>query len=210
MKRVSYMLIMALLIQSCKLGVLVVEDNPPDGSLPKWDTSTTFFEEKDGWVRFKTAEPAYVSATGRNFWTLNFQSSSDTISVAMQKQSGMSKYGYGVAFEIEDNKNFMVILIDTNKNYTVGSVEDGRFSYLDDDTWLQSNDLTAGSGVINKVKIQRVDDEKFSLYLNDNLVDKTFTYATSSPDPTQLGLVVTIGEEENFPRIPVEVLFKVL
>ncbi|HHT06864.1 MAG TPA: hypothetical protein GXZ97_11480 [Hydrogenispora sp.] len=173
-----------------------------------------WFAEKDGWVRFYTNSKEVY---GWGFWAWDDieENPMKIVETSVKKISGNPDYGYGIVFclrKISEETEFYRLIINTYGYYLVSkkvNVDEWTHDLVDDDNeWNYTDKLYKGYNVENKIKVEYDSTTKtFKIYFNDK-------YVTSFEDSTftggKFGYYASVGqkEEENFPKTPVNILFK--
>ena len=163
---------------------------------------------------FFTNDPECSDDNGTSFWKYGtYQEAGMTsVTVNVWKTSGYLYSGFGIIFCVQNEKNFLTAMINTQRDYTVGKVVDGNYSPLLDFgegvDWGNCDDLKAGYGLSNTIKVEYKGANNFELYLNGAYV----TTFTDNYDPHfaggYYGFIATVSPHENFPDDPVEVFFE--
>jgi hypothetical protein len=98
-------------------------------------------------------------------------------------------------------------MINTQQQYSVGSVTGADYAPYTSPTWIQDLHLNRGYGVSNEVKITRDEGGLFTLFLNSTQImtfrDGRIPMETGGGD----GFLVVISPQDSFPQIPVSVSY---
>lgn len=184
------------------------------------DTKTVFEEQSelfkiDEEVRskyvFETNEKKFLTQDGYTLWSYDDSVSGyNDFCVSLSKISGESGAGYGTVFcvcEIDGKTFMMCVLINSKGKFCVGRVDDGQFSYVV--PWKQGSGILLGAGVSNEISVAFDENEKkFKLEINGEENVKFSLPVKIDLNDCRFGYVVVISNRENFPKVPVKVLFE--
>ena len=149
---------------------------------------------------FKTNNKKYLSSKGYTIWSLPKTNYIDSFSmeVELTKLSGKDNMGYGIvfsAFETEQGiKKMQAVLINTNGQYTIGNISNGKFEI--DKDWTYTQNLIKGYNT-NNIKIIYSDNSNFKLFFNGH-EECDFTSIRNNFRNTSYGFVATISPYEDF------------
>jgi len=166
---------------------------------------------------FSTNDPAYWGPNGFTLWplpsSLSAQATFQKRDVNIVKNTGDGYTGYGVVFCSYDAGNptlgetFLLVMINTQQQYSVGEVTGSSYTPYTTSTWVTSLYLAKGYGVKNDVAITRDETGLFALSLNAQQVmmfrDGRIPLQTGGAD----GYLVVISLQDSFPQMPVSVNF---
>ena len=194
---------------------------PPDNTTPGGSVQqqSSLFVQNAGNTKeydFSTNDPAYWGINGFTLWSLpsSFagQATFDKRDVTVKKNSGDGYAGYGIVFCGYDTGNpvvetFLLVMINTQQQYSVGEVTGSSYAPYTSSTWVSSGYLVKGYGVNNHVVITRDGSGVFALSLNGQQVmtfrDGRTPLQTGGAD----GYLVVISPQDSFPQTPVSICF---
>jgi hypothetical protein len=169
-------------------------------------------QEDPGKFVFFTNDPALWGPYGCTLWTLTETRQEPFVQrgLAMQKLSGDSSAGFGAILCRRDDElegeTMLVVLINTQQQYTVGEVTGTQFRYLL--PWAECPALVAGYA-LNRLRVQG-DGRSFSVYFNGlpacEFQDEEAPLHPGGDD----GLIVVISPQDRFPQTGVHVVFEEL
>lgn len=201
---------------SCKLKPFPEDEgNDGDDIGEKIEDGTDLFsdEENTGIYVFETNEEKYLSEYGYTLWTLKGTNTADffePLEAKIYKSSGNLGAGFGLIFceQKVDEKDFMIaVLINTKGQYIAGKVTDGQFESLFN--WKSSSYIKRGYGAINNVKISyENEDDSFLLTINGYEITRIKVSEPIAFKESKSGYVVVIDRGEQFPEVPVRVVFE--
>ena len=203
---------LALFISCAQPGYIPPDEEPP--AIEQVDD--LFVDNGGGEYRFTTNDPAYWGEYGYTLWALKGapQTPFTSREVAMCKTSGDDSAGFGVVichYEDPDpgiGETMLVVMINTNRQYIVGEAIGAEFTAIV--PWTFSGELLANMGQTNNV---RVDYDgglaEYVLFLNGTEVkrfrdDETPFHAGGGDN----GYIVVISPLDDFPEVPVDVVFR--
>jgi len=164
---------------------------------------------------FSTKDTAYWGPDGYSLWTLRQdggQSPFVSRRVNVVKSSGNDYAGYGVIFCQYDTgdsrgESMLVVMINTQRQYSVGEVTGSSYAPFTTPTWIQSPSLHNGYGVSNEIGVTGDGVGQFTLTLNGTKVmaftDGRLPLETGGGD----GYLAVISPHDSFPLIPVSVSY---
>ena len=166
-----------------------------------------FKPDQDGFLQFYTNDEKYHGKFSSMYYLDFFNTPMTTVEAEIKKVSGNPEELYGLIFcvqEIEQGQSpeqLYCLLIDTCKNFYI----------FKDDLPLDGNTseyLNSGFNVINKIKITRADNGKFTIYFNDQ---EAYSFTDNSYNKGTFGFGTNIGKknEESFPNTPVDIRCKI-
>lgn len=126
--------------------------------------------------KFYTNNPGYRTQWGYTLWAYNSVPSGvfSERTVVLSKPTGDNIAGYGAIIcsaqrEIEGRMKtvFLTVMINNNGQYAVGKVIEGLYISLE--KWKPHVALNKGSGLINRIKIEKdsVNGNRYNLYFNN-------------------------------------------
>ena len=129
--------------------------------------------------------------------------------VELTKLSGKDNMGCGIvfsAFETEQGtKKMQTVLINTNGQYTIGNISNGKFEI--DKDWTYTQNLIKGYNS-NNIKIIYSGNTNFKLFFNGH-EECDFTSIRNNFTNTSYGFVATISPYEDFDSSLVWVEYKI-
>jgi len=176
-----------------------------------WPVYTPDWDEFEGWDRFRTSDSEVYNYS---FW--NYIPSSDglyPIEINLCKNSGAQGWGYGAIFARQSDGRYYRFLI-TAYGWNRLDYFDPISGYTEVNEWTYEDAIVEGLGSINIIGIEWDSGNiRYRLSINDQIVDYFYLNEVSSDKQLiggMSGFLVTIGneEDESFPYIPVEVLFR--
>jgi len=163
---------------------------------------------------FTTADTAYWGPSGYTLWSLSLpdQEPFAQREVSLVKTSGNAWAGFGLVLSHVDSagaalESMLLVMINTQQQYTIGEVNGSHFNPYTSPTWVTSPNLTRGYGGSNDVKVTRDAGGQFTLYLNQVQTATFRDGRTDAPDGGGNGFLVVISPQDSFPQIPVSVSF---
>lgn len=198
------------------LGILISISTISCGNpaLPlMWPVYTPEWDEFDGWSRFRTSDSEVYDYS---FW--KYETTTDglyPIEIDLYKNSGAPGWGYGIIFARQPDGRCYQFLISTY-GWTRLDYYDPINKYTEIKEWTYEDIIIEGIGAINTIQVDwESGSNRYSLSINDKLVDYFYLNEVSLDKRLtegMAGFLVTVGDEEDesFPYIPVEVLFKMI
>jgi hypothetical protein len=178
--------------------------------------SSLFVQQANGSYDFTTNDSAYIGPNGFTLWSLAPADQATFVrrTVSLSKASGELYAGYGIVFCQYDTgspalvESMLLVMINAAQQYTVGEATGSTYTPYTSPLWVPSTSLVRGYGVSNTVEVTRDETGLFSLFLNSGL-EMTFRDGRT---PLRVGgrdgYLAVISPYDNFPNIPVSVLFK--
>ncbi len=212
------LILCSCIIYSCNWNIIDNETNEETtySETVTISKSTTLFnkESNSNEYVFETNDEKYITPSGYTLWTTtktNNAQAFETITTKTCKQSGTNEAGYGIIFceqQIEDNHFMLTVLINTRGFYTIGKVTNGTFIHINKG-WKSSNNLNKGYGIYNQLEVtHNSNTNTFTLFIN-GCETATFTIEEKILfKDSNSGYVVVIADNEQFPEVPVKVLFE--
>ena len=222
MKKFLILALPAALLASCSMEPLG-SDNAYQVPVEVEDTEISestdlFYEEQEdpSTCIFKSNDTWYKNQDGYTLWTTTDTNESEDfepINVTLEKTEGRANAGFGVVFcsqKINRKPYVLCVLIDANRNYTIGKVIDGYFYHITEDKkWHYSQAIQGGLGVQNTIEVSYDKDErKFILKINGYKVTDFTADAELTFKGSRSGYVVVIADNESYPNSHVWVTFK--
>lgn len=205
---------------ACSLAISGCASPAQGGEAPEIPTdnhvaehSELFVDKGDGAITFETNDGAYVSPTGYTLWTPNGATQEPFVEreTKLTKLSGDDIAGYGIVICQYDTGDpyvgmtMLVLMIRTDGDYIVGEVNGSTFTALF--PWTPSAALVSGYNQANTVKVA-LESGEFVVSINGTEVkrfrDEAEPYHTHGAD----GYLTVISPYEDFPEVPVKVLFQ--
>lgn len=215
MKSITTLIISSLLVLSLCSCPSPVNDNRPD--IPDPD-SPNIVENEDLFVSngstrmFSTNYYEFGAGNGATYWIQEEHAVSAfyDFSVSMKKISGHSLGAFGVYFAQRSDGSVdfssLVVFINSVGEFCVGLIDNGSFTYLRE--WTDCDFLIRGYNQSNSVSVKGSGTGEYRIILNGNEV-------LSFEDPSEpahvgggFGYLAVVSPLENFPSIPVSVLFE--
>lgn len=141
---------------------------------------------------------------------MNAAESFEPLSVETAKESGRAEAGFGIVFcvqKIEGRPFMLTVLINAGGYYTAGKVFDGAFSHISGD-WKSSGFINRGCGIKNTIAVSYDEGRRnFLLRINGHEVTEFAVPEETAFKDSRSGFAVVIAHNENFPDIPVKVMF---
>lgn len=164
---------------------------------------------------FSTNDSAYWGPNGYTLWTLPLAGQSTFVQrdVIVVKKSGNAYAGYGIVFCHDDpgisssGETMLLVMINTQRQYSVGSVAGADYTPYTNPTWIQELHLNGGYGVANEVKITRSGGGLFTLFLNSTQVMTFRDGRIPTPTGGGDGFLAVISPQDSFPQAPVSVSY---
>lgn len=209
-------IVFILLFPSCSPSVSM-DPVSPDNTVAEIVESFALFPETEvaGEYAFVTNKSEYIKPYGMTFWASKLvnQIPFTQLDVSLYKVSGNYLAGYGLIFchGLRGDpliETMLVIMINQNQEFIIGKVIEDRFTAVV--PWTYSNFLVNGYSQENRVKISfDRNSEEFFLYINNSLQ----IVFTDNEEPLHQsgssGFLTVISPLDNFPQIPVEIIFQV-
>ncbi len=213
-ENLAFFFVFTVLLFSCSFNEETGRRAVLSGEEESVESGASYFDQdENGEFIFSVNERALISPYGKTFWTLADDDEGEAgvfkdFEAEIQKTYGNSSGGFGLVFcQCEDEEwgyCLLTVLLDINGRWCWGKMTDGVFVIKGD--WTYSQRLYTGY-VKNKVKVTK-ENGVFNLYLND-------IYESSFCDDSEpfigngkRGFCAVVTEKENFPDIPVTVIYK--
>lgn len=177
-------------------------------------------EEGEQEVRFYVNDPEYWRKEGNSLWTIWEEGEDERIysgrEVTLSKASGSSRAGYGMVIcqgerlvNGEETATMLVIMINTNGEYSIGKVIGKRYEEM---TWWTSHPaLEKGAGPENRLHVQyREETSEYALRINhsEEVIFFSDEHAPIHDGSGKNGYIVIIAPEDRFPERYVDVRFR--
>ena len=190
----------------------------------EWDYSGIPAEQKEMWwlfgenqVRFWTNDPANLD---RWFWNAapSIPEKTHVFEVKTKKWSGSRNTGFGMNFCHDQTSNsYYRMFITLTQWFRIEKYENlkmqSMFPGQDENGWVRCGEIKSQYNAENTLKVVRKilngDTAKFDIYINNKLIT-SFTDTNPIVHNNGMSLAVSVSKEENekFPDVPVEVLFR--
>lgn len=197
------LIITGLLLVSCGSS-----SSPPNNSTASFPVQTTRWQlDGNGFAQLATNDTQYCGRVFIIDFTQTSQTSTDTVTAVVKKQSGSLYGGYGIVFCYKDSNNFYRLLIDAVGQYSVYSRINGVDTPIIPWKLAASPNLKTGLGIENVVSVRQVSQSNFVVYFN-GVEEATFIDATFSGGTAGFAVYVETMDLENFPYTAVDVRLK--
>ncbi|QQO10752.1 hypothetical protein [Breznakiella homolactica] len=206
-------LLMAAVLTGCPNPTSPRTDSDSDPG-KTFEENSELFEKKDsGAIVFETNERKYESERGYTVWGLKEgkQEPFAARDVEMVKVRGYAGAGYGIVLchgkeTGSEEESMLVVMINTEKEYTVGKVVDGVFTYIE--PWTYTDALDSGYGAKNRLRIERDGSGEYTIKINGAEMEKGFR---DENDPVKTGgddgYIVVLSPRDRFGQEGVRVEF---
>lgn len=171
----------------------------------KWETQAS------GEMRFSTNDARYIGLAGMTYWKLEDTviPELDTFSIRACKTSGYGSVGYGALFCAQDTGNFLAVSINIDGMFRVWKVQDKVFTGVAPyDKWTASTYLYKNWDSPNIIKVKYNKDNTFTIFFNSDSTGVTFSDKAPFFTGGKNGYHLEVSQHENFPAVPVDVLFR--
>lgn len=169
-----------------------------------------FSAGEDGETVLITFDERYLNGgKGYTLWTLEEARGGlefEAVEVTVQKMSGDSRAGYGVAFCAQERggkQHMLVALVNCEQQYQLGKVIGGSYRALHG--WKTGGSLERGYAA-NTIQIRR-EGGQFVLSFNGQEAERFSDSVESDLNSGRLGYVAVISPHEDFPHVPVEIRY---
>jgi hypothetical protein len=158
--------------------------------------------DENGYIRFYTIDPEKRNSGYFHF--VDGIQSENIYEIEVIKNSGSkSGFGFSLCLEPENLQERYSFIINVDGYFHIGKDHmDGNDKIMDG--WLQSKHINTGFGASNILKVVRSGND-YTFYVNNN---NLFTFTDLDIDAKFLVYGLDVSLDENFPSIPVDVLFK--
>jgi hypothetical protein len=175
-----------------------------------------FVQQPDQSWLFSTNDSAFWGPNGYTLWALPLagQPAFAQRDVDLVKSSGNAWAGYGIVFCQFDTgdpaigESMLLVMINTQQQYSVGEVNDSRYTPYSSTTWVSHAAMNRGYGVVNRVTVTRDAGGLFTLYLNGVQVMTFRDGRSPAPNGGGDGYLAVISPQDSFPQTPVTVSYK--
>ena len=204
LKWLSGMAVIILVLLGCEVPAADDDDND---DLPvktiRWQ------KDGNGYVQFYTNDKAYMKRSYYLWDDAVTENPMNYFEAEVIRNSGVSNYGYGILFCLQDHRNTYLLLITNNGSYKVYKRVDGTSShvYPSGDSWAKTSRLRQGYGVVNKLRVNYNGNNSFSIIINDSQVG---SFTDTSYTRGMYGFMAPVTDRESFPNRPVDVRVKAL
>jgi len=123
------------------------------------------------------------------------------------RKSGYDRAEYGGIFCYKDFNNYYRIVINNYGEYYISERFKSSSTSITTD-WTFTSNLIAGYDKVNKIKVERDSNGKFTIYINDS---NTYTFTNTDMAAGASGFYTHIDSEdkEQFPAKPNDTRFKI-
>ncbi|MCK4542793.1 MAG: hypothetical protein KAU17_11220 [Spirochaetales bacterium] len=164
-------------------------------------------DEESGDTVFMTNDNAYWGPYGYTLWAKKGDEENpfSEIEVKASKITGDDVAGYGIIF-CQYNETMLIVMINNRKEFIIGEAVSAEFTVIQE--WTKTDHLREGYNQDNLIKVTYDSGtELFSLFLNGQNVltfrDEKALFHSSG----YYGYIVVISPMDEFPEIPVHVVF---
>ena len=212
----AILLISILLFTACDSSVMESEKDTPVS--PK-DTnilqkSELFVETESDIYTIETNDFSYLTSSGYTLWSVEEINTTDNftpLNITVCKISGQKEAGFGIVFciqQLEDKPFLLTVLINSNGLYTIGKVCNGIFSHINEG-WKNSNYINKGYGISNEINVSyNIENKKFILKINGYEITSFAVSENIKFKNSSWGFAAVIANNENFPSIPVKIIYE--
>ena len=199
-----------MLIGSCNFSSpLAAPDGTGDHKPSPIEKNTRLFAdgETPGELVFETNESRYARPYGKSFWfpAGNIQSPFVEWGVTAGKESGRTEGGFGVVI-CDIGTSMLTVMIRIDGYYQVAEIVKG--DYVPRDAWRFHPAIVRDYGNRNRIDVSRASNGVFTLRINDQKITTFVDDEAPIHTGGRQGYLVVSSPLEDFPRIPLKVIFR--
>jgi hypothetical protein len=160
--------------------------------------------DDNGYIQFYTTDPEKRNSGYFHF--IDGIQMKNVYEIEVIKNSG-SKSGFGLSLCLgpENSQERYSFIINVDGYFHIGKNHMGNIEQITDG-WLQSEHINTGLGSSNILKVVK-SGNNYTFYVNNN---NLFTFTDLDIDAKFLAYGLDVSLDENFPDIPVDILFKLI
>jgi len=211
--QITILLLLLPILCGCPTPIESSSAMPPDLTNPPLIKDPDLFIDVGSDTRlFSVNEYKLGPGEGVTYWFEEVPSALDfsTVSVNINKISGYRLGGFGVFFSQKNistsDFSALTVLIDTERNYCIGLISEGSFSYIK--TWSNHLAINSGDNRNNKITISEISDGKYQLNINEVDIWDFEDQSDPKHNGGGFGYIAVVTPLENFPSIPVSIKYE--